>query len=136
MNYWICVTCGTQFAQSEKEPTECPICRDQRQYVGQEGQRWTTLAAMRKDGFHTKVKEHEPQLIGIGTTPTFAIGQRALLVCSEHGNVLWDCMTYLADETYEAVQKLGGISAIAISHPHYYSSMYAAQVRIPDIHQC
>ncbi|GCE08133.1 hypothetical protein KDAU_54620 [Dictyobacter aurantiacus] len=72
--------------------------------------------------------------MGIGTTPKFAIGQRGLLVRSEQGNMLWDCITYLGDKTYEAVKELGGISAIAISHPHYYSCMYAAQVRIPGIH--
>ena len=62
-------------------------------------------------------------LWGIGTDPRFAIGQRALLVPGEGGNLLWDCVTYLDDDTIEAVNKLGGISAIAISHPHYYSTM-------------
>ena len=52
-----------------------------------------------------------------------AIGQRALLVQTEQGNVLWDCISLLDDDTVETVQKLGGIKAIAISHPHFYSSM-------------
>ncbi|GER90503.1 hypothetical protein KDW_46650 [Dictyobacter vulcani] len=78
---------------------------------------------MRAEGHSNILKQQEPQLIGIGTNPKFAIGQRGLLVCSEQGNVLWDCITYLDDETYQAVKDLGGISAIAISHPHYYSAM-------------
>ncbi|HYT13944.1 MAG TPA: hypothetical protein VEL12_14255, partial [Candidatus Nitrosopolaris sp.] len=62
-------------------------------------------------------------LTGIGTKPAFAIGQRALLVRSPQGNVLWDCITLVDDATVEAIRKVGGIRAIAISHPHYYSSM-------------
>ncbi len=85
MEYWICTTCGTQFAPSQEQPKECPICRDTRQYIGLEGQKWTTLAAMRADGFHNTIKEHEAHLFGIGTVPTFAIGQRALLVQTERG---------------------------------------------------
>ncbi|HEX4208133.1 MAG TPA: MBL fold metallo-hydrolase [Ktedonobacteraceae bacterium] len=123
MEQYICVTCGTQFAASEQPPRECPICLDQRQYVGHNGQQWTTLAAMRAQGFRNVLKDQEPGLVGIGTASEFAIGQRALLVQSEQGNVLWDCISYLDGATIEAVRKLGGISAIAISHPHYYSCM-------------
>ncbi|MGI8916045.1 MAG: MBL fold metallo-hydrolase [Chloroflexota bacterium] len=65
----------------------------------------------------------ESGLTGIGTQPEFAIGQRALLVQTANGNVLWDCISLLDDATVGAVQVLGGIAAIAISHPHFYSSM-------------
>ena len=123
MENWICVTCGTQFAESQEPPDGCPICLDQRQYIGPTGQKWTTLAAMKRDGLRNEIREHERNLIGIGTTPQFAIGQRALLVRSAQGNVLWDCISLLDDETVAAVQAMGGIQAIAISHPHYYSSI-------------
>lgn len=66
---------------------------------------------------------YEPDLFGIGTAPVFAIGQRALLVRTPAGNVLWDCITLLDDATVALVQALGGVSAIAISHPHYYTTM-------------
>src|SRR5690242_15725712 len=107
MEHWICKTCGAQFAQSQEPPSECPICRDQRQYVGFNGQQWTTLAQMLADGFHNVLKEEEPGLIGIGTQPSFAIGQRALLIPGKQGNILWDCISFLDDETVEAVRKLG-----------------------------
>ncbi len=55
--------------------------------------------------------------------PGFAIGQRALLVRTPNGNVLWDCISLLDEDTVEAVQKLGGISAIAVSHPHTVGSL-------------
>lgn len=35
---------------------------------------------------------------------------------------MWDCITYLDSQTIEKVNALGGIDAIALSHPHYYSS--------------
>jgi hypothetical protein len=123
MEKWICKTCGTQFPPSEQPPEACPICRDERQYVGYQGQQWTTLAQMQKDGFRNEFKEHEPGLIGIGTTPSFAIGERALLVQSAQGNVLWDCMSLIDDETVAEIERLGSLTAIAISHPHYYSTM-------------
>jgi hypothetical protein len=123
MEKWICTTCGTQFPPSEQLPDACPICLDQRQYVGYNGQQWTTLAKMQNDGFHNEFKEHESGLIGIGTTPTFAIGERALLVQTPHGNILWDCMSLINEETISGIERLGGLTAIAISHPHYYSTM-------------
>src|SRR5439155_9897580 len=69
------------------------------------------------------IEEQERGLIGIGTEPKFGIGQRALLVRAPEGNVLWDCVSLVDDATVEAVRGLGGISALAISHPHYYSCM-------------
>jgi len=58
----------------------------------------------------------------IETTPHFAIGQRALLLRTAAGNVLWDCLALLDDATIALVRALGGLEAIAISHPHYYTT--------------
>lgn len=122
MPHFLCITCGTQFAETPEPPEHCPICEDERQYVGWGGQQWTTLPELTAK--HRPVfREEEPGLLGIGTEPKFAIGQRALLVQTPQGNVLWDCISLLTDEIIERVQSLGGVTAIAISHPHYYSSM-------------
>jgi hypothetical protein len=123
MEHWICQTCGVQFAASEQPPDTCPICSDERQYIGPNGQQWTTLAQMRQQGYQSKYVEHEPGLIGVGATPSFAIGQRALLLRHPEGNILWDCLTYFDDTTVAEIERLGGVSALAISHPHYYSTM-------------
>lgn len=122
MKHFICATCGTQFATSETPPPTCPICEDERQYIGAGGQRWTTMAELGAER-QTEIREVEPNLTGIGTTPSFAIGQRALLVQAPGGNILWDCVSLLDTPTIDAVRALGGIRAIAISHPHYYSAM-------------
>src|SRR3954466_10680511 len=121
MERFICVTCGTQVAESDRPPPSCPICTDQRQYVGLDGQRWTTLDALAAD--HSNAIRDEHELVGIGTEPSFAIGQRALLVPYGDSNLLWDCVTLLDDATAEEVERRGGLAAIAISHPHYYSAM-------------
>ncbi len=118
----ICVTCGVQFAATDRPPQRCPVCEDQRQYVGYDGQQWTTLETLQHD-HHTVIKLEETGLTGIGTDPELAIGQRALLVQTPTGNVLWDCVSVLDAPTIAAVEALGGISAIAISHPHFYASM-------------
>src|SRR5947209_13532059 len=55
--------------------------------------------------------------------PAFAIGQRALLVRHPDGNILWDCVSLVDDATVAIVTALGGLRAIAVSHPHYYSSV-------------
>ena len=117
----ICSTCGVQFTAGDEPPEHCPICDDERQYVGWKGQQWTTMDELGRKHHNTVRDDHG--LIGIGTDPSFAIGQRALLVQSPNGNLLWDCITLLDDDTVDAVRKLGGIRAIAISHPHYYSSL-------------
>jgi glyoxylase-like metal-dependent hydrolase (beta-lactamase superfamily II) len=120
--HFICVTCGSQFAESAEPPPRCPVCEDERQYVGWDGQRWTTLDELRRD-HHAEIRSEEPGLVGIGCEPSFAIGQRALLVEAPSGNVLWDCISLLDDEIVAFVEARGGLAAIAISHPHYYSSM-------------
>jgi glyoxylase-like metal-dependent hydrolase (beta-lactamase superfamily II) len=118
---YICATCGVQHAPSEDPPATCPICEDERQYVGPRGQRWTTLEEMR--GRHTnRLVELEPDLIRIDTEPAFAIGQSAYLIRTPHGNVLWDCLSYIDGATADDVRAVGGVSAIAISHPHFYAS--------------
>jgi hypothetical protein len=123
MARFICVTCGVQYPDAATPPERCPICDEERQYVGWNGQQWTTLAAMRADGYRNQIREEEPGLWSIQTTPAFAINQRAFLVQTLEGNLLWDCVTFIDEATIDSVRRLGGIRAIAVSHPHYYSSI-------------
>jgi hypothetical protein len=114
MQSFICVQCGTQFGETAHPPARCPICEDERQFVRHNGQQWTTLDRLATD-HHNRFENEAPQLLGIGTEPEFAIGQRALLLQSPGGNLLWDCISLLDEKTIAAVN--------AISHPHFYSSM-------------
>ena len=62
-------------------------------------------------------------LMTIETTPAFGIGQRAILARTPSGNVLWECITLIDDATVDLLNGLGGVQAIAISHPHYYTTI-------------
>ena len=111
MPNFICTTCGTQYADSDQPPAACTICQDERQYVKATGQNWTTLERLRLTN-RNSVKFKEPGLIGVGIDPHFAIGQRALFLRTPKANVLWDCLPLLDQAVAEAIQALGGLSAI------------------------
>jgi hypothetical protein len=118
----ICLTCGVQYSS---EPQVCKICSDERQYVGWKGQEWTTIAGLRTAGHRGVVRPEAHGLHGVGAEPAVGIGQRGLVVPGPGGNVLWDCFGYLDDEAVAAVTRLGGLAAIALSHPHFYGAMIA-----------
>ncbi|KAM3478371.1 hypothetical protein MY8738_005970 [Beauveria namnaoensis] len=123
-NLCVCVTCGTQFDfPYEERPLTCRMCNDPRQFVPPSGQSWTTLARMRTS-HRNEIKQDEVdgRIWSIFSSPQFAIGQRALLIETEAGNVLWDCISLLDADTIAFIKSRGGLRAIAISHPHFYST--------------
>jgi glyoxylase-like metal-dependent hydrolase (beta-lactamase superfamily II) len=122
MPNFICTRCGMQFAETAEPPAHCPLCRDERQYLGPNGQEWTTLEGLARTSRNT-VRPIEDGITGISTEPVFAIGQRAMCIETPAGNILWDCISYVDDETVQALKSRGRLVAIAVSHPHYYSSI-------------
>lgn len=123
MPVFICKTCGVEHAESDAPPTNCIICDDERQYIGWQGQQWLTAGDIKAAGHRNEVIEEEPGLTGIGITPQFSIGQRALLVQTDEGNILYDCISLLDDEAIDAIKALGGVQGICLSHPHFYDAM-------------
>ena len=122
MDAFICRRCGVQYAPTDGPPERCPICEDERECVDWDGQRWTTLAELRAEGRQNHFSEEERGLYAVDTRPAVAIGQRALLVQTPRGNVMWDCVSLVDEASVERVRALGGLAAIAISHPHFYAS--------------
>ena len=122
MPAFICSTCGTQYAPTEKPPASCPICEDERQFVPPTGQSWTTLESL-KARYYNAWRELEPNLYTVVTFPAFGINQRAELIITPHGNILWDCLALIDPATVQLINAVGGIKGIAISHPHYYTTM-------------
>lgn len=118
----ICVTCGVEYAEDASPPGRCKICEDERQFVNLDGQTWTTLDELKAE-HHNVLKTLEPGLTEILTDPQFGIGQRALLVETPAGNVLWDCVSLIDDETVSAIKALGGVSYLAMSHAHMHGSL-------------
>jgi DNA-directed RNA polymerase subunit RPC12/RpoP len=122
MTVFLCATCGTSYPEAEAPPTRCPICDDERQYVPRGGQVWTTRAAVAA-GHRNAWRWHEPGLASLQPVPALAINQRAFLVTTPAGNLLWDCVALLDPATEDIVRAMGGLAGIAISHPHYYTVM-------------
>ena len=121
MTYFICATCGVQHAASDAPPPVCAICADERQYVGWGGQLWTTLDALRET--HRLSIQDDCGVLSIAMTPGFGINQRAMFLPTSAGNILWESLSVVTDDAVQALKARGGIDMIAISHPHFYSSM-------------
>ena len=132
MTVFLCAACGTSYSDALLPPEHCPICEDERQFVPVAGQSWTSRAAL-TDAHRNAWLQHEPSLFSLQTLPAFAINQRAFLLRTPHGNVLWDCIALLDQATEALIHGLGGLCAIAISHPHYYTTMldWAAAFNAP-----
>ncbi len=117
----ICETCGTQYADTPEPPTHCPVCADERQYIGWRGQRWTTHDALAQR-YSLRIADDDG-LLGIALADEFAIPQRALLLPTDAGNILWECVSLVTPEAVAALRAHGGVDLIVISHPHFYSAM-------------
>lgn len=118
----ICGTCGTRITSLAPLPGLCPICNDDRQYIGPFGQQWTSYPEIAAS-HQIEIKTWTDGLHALQVVPQFAIGQRAFLMESPAGNILWDCLPFLDAEAVNFIRERGGLKAIAISHPHYYSLM-------------
>ncbi|KAI1333886.1 beta-lactamase-like protein [Xylariaceae sp. FL0016] len=124
-SWLVCTACGTQFpTSSAQDVTTCFICDDPRQFTPPAGQSFTTLDALRTShkNVWTPFPDGDDRFVSVATEPKVAIGQRAILIKTPRGNVLWDCVTLLDEETVGKINDLGGLKAIVISHPHYYST--------------
>ena len=135
-NLLICNACGTQYdvtASSNKQ--DCAICDDPRQFVPPEGQTFTTLAKLKESGHHNVFERDpvNPKVLSIWTEPKAFIGQRAMLLQTPSGNILWDMIAFLDQETVDKIHALGGLSAIVISHPHYYTTYADWSLTFPSV---
>jgi glyoxylase-like metal-dependent hydrolase (beta-lactamase superfamily II) len=121
MSFWTCEQCGAQFPEADEPPSACPVCEDERQYVNWKGQQWLTREALTERC--RIVWRDDLGLTGMGLEPGFAIGQRALIIPGRDGCVMWDCIPLATREAVDHVRSLGGLKAIAVSHPHYYGAV-------------
>lgn len=72
---------------------------------------------------HCNRIEDDDGLMGIGIAPAFAIDQRALILPTAHLRILWETVSLVTPEAVKRATAEGPIDLIAISHPHFYSSM-------------
>ncbi|KAH9879019.1 hypothetical protein J1614_002454 [Plenodomus biglobosus] len=138
----ICETCGTQYdVPLSQHPDSCRICNDPRQYVPLSGQSWTSLKQanqLQKNTYETDPNDSRMHYISTrpltpselppgladstSTRKQLGIGQRAILLQTDKGNVLWDCVAFLDQQTIDFIESKGGLKAIVISHPHFYTT--------------
>jgi hypothetical protein len=119
----ICTNCGVAYPLGACPSATCPICEDERVTNPLE-QTWVsaqTLAATHR----CSITPCEPGLASIGVTPSFGIGQRAMLVERSDGCILWDCVSMVDQTAIDYIVARGGLKAIAVSHPHFYGAMGA-----------
>lgn len=117
----ICTACGTQLPPGPV-PELCPICADDRQFIPENGQTWMSFESL-SNRYQVSIHAINPRLYELKMTPDFAIAQRAFLVITDEGNILWDCIPLLNTDVIEFIRSKGGLQAIAFSHPHYFSTM-------------
>lgn len=128
MPTWICDGCGVEHADSDTRPPEnsCVFASEvvpveERGHLPPHGT-WTTLEELATAPHQTEHVDHGRGIHSLRRVPRFAIGHRSFLVQTGHGNLLWDSPGYLDDEIVELVADLGGISAVAASHPHMFGA--------------
>jgi hypothetical protein len=120
MTVWICRACAVEHPDTPAPPAVCKICSDHRQYVPLAGQAWSSLPELAAAGTTLSIVPVEPDLFGINEYPSFGIGQRAHLVRTDAGNLLWDPTGFVDEAGAAAVLELGPVAAIVASHPHMF----------------
>jgi glyoxylase-like metal-dependent hydrolase (beta-lactamase superfamily II) len=118
---WICAVCGTQFEPAPSAPSACPICQDERQYVGWGGQEWLTPADLRAG--HAIVFQDEAGVATMRIEREFAIGQQAYLIPHAGRHLMWECLSLVTKDALHRLEAMGGVAGIAVSHPHFYAAM-------------
>lgn len=83
---------------------------------------WTTLAELAAQPHHTEHVDHGRGIHSLRRSPRFAIGHRSFVVQTDNGNLLWDAPSYVDDGILGVVRDLGGVAAIAASHPHMFGA--------------
>lgn len=116
-SWWVCATCGVEHAT---RPDVCAICDDERQWVPEQGQRWTSLDELAAAGTHVVVDELEPGLLGLRAEPGVGIGPTTKVVVTPAGSLLWDPLGFVDDEAVAAVLAHGPVVAVVASHPHMF----------------
>lgn len=118
----ICKTCGTRYHPDNFDVTKCPICLDERQFVKDGEQYWVSYDEIQQN-YLIHINQLRSDVFELKMLPDFAIGQKAHLLITSNGNVLWDCLPFFDKPTADFISAKGGLKLIAISHPHFYGIM-------------
>ncbi len=129
MTIWVCDGCGLEHSDSAAPPAAgCVLATDavsveERGDLGPHGH-WTTHEGLARQPHTTHHRDHGRGVHSFRREPRLAIGHWSFVLRTPGGNLLWDPPAYIDPVVVGMVRSLGGIAAIAVSHPH----MFAAQV--------
>lgn len=118
-----CTTCAVEY--DEPLPEVCPICADDRQYLPEDGQSWSSPDDFRSAGARIDVVELLPGLVGV-TAENVGIAQQMKIIDTAAGAVVWDPVGWFDDATVRRLAEGRPVLAIAASHPH----MFGAQIEL------
>ena len=90
MAFFTCKTCGVEFGESAAPPDRCPICEDERQFIGWQGQQWTTMDELRTAGYRNEIREEEASLLSISVVPALGRSQVLSRGCSRRAGAAAD----------------------------------------------
>jgi glyoxylase-like metal-dependent hydrolase (beta-lactamase superfamily II) len=121
MHAYLCAECGTQFAESQLPPSNCPICEDDRQAVRWSGQEWITMAELSQQ--HQVRIGQDNGLLAIDVQPAAGIPQRAFVLDTDAGRIMWESLRVVTPAAVAQILSGGPVDYIAISHPHFYAAM-------------
>ena len=117
----VCSTCGSQYGSIDP-PERCIICDEERQFIGRNGQQWTTASEL-STGHRNTWEEVEPGLFAIGVEPKFGIGQRCYLITTGkqpqllHSTVMTPMLlsSFVCTCFHQAFEQLGALSQRAFT---------------------
>lgn len=138
MPTWICTGCGVEHRDSAVEPAQSCVLTSEDVSIEERGDlpshgTWTTLDELAAQPHHTEHLDHGRGVHSLRRAPRFAIGHRSFLVQTAHGNLLWDSPSYLDDEIVGLVHGLGGVAAVAASHPHMFGAQLSWSRAFGDV---
>jgi hypothetical protein len=134
MTIWICATCGVEHPDSDQPQAGiCRVCADERQYVPESGQVWTTLAELAAQEHELVHQQLEPRIHRLNRKPSLGIGQWTYLAQTPGGNLLWDPPNALDQPLIDKITELGGAAVIVASHPHMYGSQVSLSHQLGNV---
>ncbi len=126
-----CAHCGhwhTWFADQRPLTLNCLICSDVRNALPPDGWDFADAARVART-VRTHWKEFTPGIWGFWCEPRYGLAGTGWLIRRDDGNVAFEGAPFYHDDALDQVERLGGIRALAASHPHGYGALWQLQER-------
>ncbi|MGF1502763.1 MAG: MBL fold metallo-hydrolase [Paracoccaceae bacterium] len=127
LKHYACANCGHwQIWFADREPLGCPICMDTRNALPEDGWDFKT-EAFAETTFTTSWRQVDDDLWAFTARPKFGLGATGWLTTRDDGNVMFESCPWYSADALEQIRSLGGIRALAASHPHGYGALWQLQ---------